>query len=298
MAIRKPRIRDLADHHLNVRPTPLALALTTALLLGGCALPRRLAPTTVSVERVSAMVQIADDEWRRWGSLEVRLTADGDTCALLGGGACQPVDDGCGRESAAALCPVVNDYWRALPPGAVPPDPQDCSRTNVCEAVWPAGEEEPVHSPPWSAAFISAVLRRAGFTPPEFAFAAAHAQYIAAARDLKASAFEAVATPTAVDVGDLICLTRLGGVTGDRPLRLDEIRDRPGVAVTPMHCDIVVAVDRAAHTVAAIGGNVQQSVARRTIGLDADNRLAWSPWPALAWTVVMKPRRDYTPPPF
>lgn len=284
---------------MTLERTALPVSLGAALLLAGCALPPRLAPTTVSVERVSALVQIADAQWRGWGSLDVQLAADGETCAVLTDGDCRPVDDGCGRESTAALCPVVNGYWRALPPGAVPPDPQDCSRTDVCEAVWPAGEGEPIHSPPWSAAFISAVLRQAGFTASEFAFAPAHAQYIAAARDQRASAFEAVATPTTVDAGDLICLTRPGGALDDRPLRLDEIRDRPGLGtgmgVTPMHCDIVVAVDRQAHALTAIGGNVQQSVARRTVGLDADNRLAWSPWPALAWTVVMKPRRDYTP---
>jgi hypothetical protein len=270
------------------------LAPCLLLALAGCAIHPRLAPTTVPLARVEAMLRVADAEWRRWGQQLVRLTPEAGSCAVLADGSCRHVDDGCGREMSAALCPRVNDYWRALKADGRGVARQRCGRTDVCEAAWPTEFGAPEPSPPWSAAFIGAVLREAGFREPEFAFAAAHAQYIVAARDRQASAFDVVAVPTTVDVGDLVCMPRGGGAASARPMTLDEIRAGRDV-VTPMHCDLVVALDLQAHTLEAIGGNVQQSVARSVVPLAADNRLDWSPDPERGWILAMKPHRDYTP---
>jgi hypothetical protein len=76
-------------------------------------------------------------------------------------------------------------------------------------------------------------------------------------------------------------------------MRVAAIRDRDGV--TAMHCDLVVSLDVANHTAAVIGGNVQQSVSRTMLTLDADQRLAWRPAVQADWILAMKPRRDYLP---
>ena len=56
--------------------------------------------------------------------------------------------------------------------------------------------------------------------------------------------------------------------------RIDALRssvERGGP--TPMHCDIIVAVDRAGRQAEAIGGNVMQSVSRLHYPLDAEGRV-------------------------
>lgn len=239
------------------------------------------------------MVRAADAEWRRWGMQQVRPMPGGGTCAVLADGDCRPVDDGCGREQAAALCPVVNDYWRALGPGGSGVERHRCVDVDVCEARWPAERGAPEQTPAWSAAFIGAVMRAAGFGETEFDFSAAHARYIVAARDRFASAFELFPTPAAVDVGDLVCAPRLAEGGATRPMAIGEIRDRDGV--TAMHCDLVVALDLKARQAETIGGNVQQAVSRSTVALDGEGRLHWAPDADRGWMLVMKPRRSYTP---
>lgn len=269
------------------------MACGIAVWLAGCATPHRVAPTTVSFERVQATVSIAQDEWRRWGGQVVTATPEVGACAVMADGACRAVDDGCGREMSAALCPVVNEYWRAIAPADGGVERHSCRRPDLCEATFLPAYGEPELTPPWSAAFISAVMRKAGFGRSEFAFSAAHAQYVVAARDGTTSAFEIEPTPTTVDPGDLVCAAR----TADAEIAqmpVAAIRDRDGV--TAMHCDLVVSLDLVDHTAEAIGGNVQQSVSRTTLALDADQRLSWQPAVQRDWILVMKPRRDYLPP--
>ncbi|MEF7612929.1 DUF2272 domain-containing protein [Aquincola sp. MAHUQ-54] len=268
------------------------LAIVCGVLLGlaGCAGTLPVAPTTVPAGQVEALVRAAEAEWLRWGRQEVRFVPGGGTCAVIADGSCRPIDDGCGREQSAALCPVVDDYWRALGPLR---EYHDCRRTDVCEAEWPADQGPPDFTPAWSAAFVSALMKAAGFSRSEFRFAAAHAQYVAAARDGHASAFEVVPTPAAADVGDLVCLPRAMAGDSGRPLGVDEVRGRDGI--TPMHCDIVVRRDLEARTLDVIGGNVQQAVSRSIVPLGADGLLHRWPEPERAWMLVMKPRRAPAP---
>ena len=58
-----------------------------------------------------------------------------------------------------------------------------------------------------------------------------------------------------------------------------------------MHCDIVVAVNPAAHTLEAIGGNVQQTVAKTIVTLDANGRVSHDLHPRRRWVAVMRARR-------
>lgn len=297
-----PLVRQIPTQRMFLRTFSgfrSAAAVTAAVLAAGCASrPPRLAPTTVGPEQAAAIARIADAEWRRWGSgwaMSPAVQAAGEgSCAVLADGSCRPVDDGCGREQSAALCPVVNEYWRALGRAGTGRERHSCPQPDRCEAEWRPEYGTPQRTAPWSAAFVSAVMRQAGFSPREFRFAAAHAQYIVAARDGQATAFELWSTPAPVLPGDLVCLPRTAEAVL-RPMPLADIRDgQDGRGLTPMHCDVVVSVDAAGRRVQVVGGNVQQSVSRRELPLAEDGRLHWQPRPDAAWALVMKPRRAPT----
>lgn len=202
---------------------------------------------------------------------------------------CEVVDDGCGREQAARWCPLVNEYWAQAFIGSGRWFFHDCARVDVCDVRWPAGVE-PLLTPAWSAAFVSTVMHRAGLVDAQFPRTPYHVDYVLAARDRTASAYRVAPVPAAVSPGSLICWRR----TVSRPpppLMADAGSTWPALALsgadpiaalrpsddlrgpTPMHCDIVVEVDRAAALAWAIGGNVQQSVSRLAYPLDPAGRV-------------------------
>jgi hypothetical protein len=266
-------------------------AAAAALLVSACGVAptvaptARVAPTTVGPERVARLVDVALVHWQRWGAREAQLLDGQPLCLLQPDGACDTVDDGCGDERSAALCPQVDAYWLAVPPQR---PRHGCERTDVCTRRWPAEETEPAPwTPAWSAAFVSAVLAEAGFSTTEFHANDGHARYVVAARDGAASAFEVVATPAAAAPGDLVCALR-----GDADLGPDPVAALDGgQPATPMHCDIVVAVDPAARRLQAVGGNVQQTVARTTLELDEAGRVSAALNPFGRWVLVMRLRR-------
>ncbi|EHR68927.1 hypothetical protein BurJ1DRAFT_0028 [Burkholderiales bacterium JOSHI_001] len=245
----------------------------------------RVAPTTVGPERVARLMDVALAHWQRWGAREAQLLDGQPLCLLQPDGLCDTVDDGCGDERSAGLCPLVDAYWQAVPPHT---PRHDCERTDVCVTRWPVDETEPAPwTPAWSAAFVSAVLREAGFSETEFHASDGHARYVVAARDGWASAFDVVATPAVAVPGDLVCAVRGRIDLGSEPVpALDG-----GHPATPMHCDIVVAVDVAARRLQAVGGNVQQTVARTTLELDAAGRVSAALNPFGRWVLVMRLRR-------
>jgi hypothetical protein len=123
---------------------------------------------------------------------------------------------------------------------------------------------------PWSAAFISYIMRIAG-AEERFPYAAAHSVYINAAK-LQADAGGGTLVVTAerperyaVQAGDLICLGR--GLS--RSLSYDEL---PTTGSFPGHCDFVVAADPGQLTV--IGGNVDDTVTEKHIPTTAAGTLA------------------------
>lgn len=114
---------------------------------------------------------------------------------------------------------------------------------------------------PWSAAFISFVVRRAGYTG--FKFAAAHARYIhdsiVRRQAGQASPFWGFSlNEHKPQLGDLVCRWRLVRRTFDDAVARDDFKS---------HCDIVVQVkpDR----VNTIGGNVGDSVSTTSYALDS-----------------------------
>lgn len=119
---------------------------------------------------------------------------------------------------------------------------------------------------PWSAAFISWVMRQANV--PGFRGSSRHFTYVQAAYQQPATnAFTVIDVAKAKPVvGDLICYvrqsSRLFGHEGLVPVL------RSGGSLD-MHCDIVVAVNPDNDSTAyAIGGNVQQGVTMRLLPLN------------------------------
>jgi hypothetical protein len=121
---------------------------------------------------------------------------------------------------------------------------------------------------PWSAVFISYVLRTAG-AGPAFRYSGAHQTYIRAARENRLSrnrdnpfwAFRA--TEVAPRIGDLVCASRQNsGATYD---------NIAGPQARATHCDVVTEV--APGRIRVIGGNVSQTVGAKTLRTLPDGRL-------------------------
>lgn len=124
---------------------------------------------------------------------------------------------------------------------------------------------------PWSAAFVSYVMKRAGVD--DFAFSAEHITYLRAAHAAKAERprYRLVAPERErPEVGDLLCYSREARVATHADLVA--FLDAGGIGLKT-HCDIVVGVDldgdRKLYT---IGGNVLQTVMLRKLPLNAAGR--------------------------
>ncbi|MGV8944341.1 DUF2272 domain-containing protein [Thermomonas sp.] len=123
---------------------------------------------------------------------------------------------------------------------------------------------------PWSAAFISWTMQRAGV--PGFLSSASHFDYVRAARkNPQGSPYLFLDPQTAVPaMGDMLCYVRTGSVHGYSGLA--EIIDG-GAKGLKMHCDIVVAANPNGDSRAyLVGGNVQQAVTMRVLNLNASGR--------------------------
>ena len=139
---------------------------------------------------------------------------------------------------------------------------------------------------PWSAAFISYLMKTAGFSRDEFAFSDSHADYVRAA--LEASADEAAGrdTPyafracdvatTPVRAGDLLCATRAGSARiASFGALAAAMAAQPGADAFPMHCELVVRADEGGDAkLETIGGNVIQSVTLSRMTLNANKVLS------------------------
>lgn len=129
---------------------------------------------------------------------------------------------------------------------------------------------------PWSAAFISYLMSQAGMTAQQFRYASAHWRYIQAAFEQPEGYAYKACDPqqTVPAVGDLLCHSRdSSGLTSFAQWR--QASRQPDFSV-PAHCDVVIEVDTASKKMEVIGGNVLQSVARRKLKLNAQNRLSVS----------------------
>ena len=148
-----------------------------------------------------------------------------------------------------------------------------------------------INDTPWSAAFISYVVKQAlKDTDRTFPYDAVHAGYIYAAfrTALDEAAEKAIAdkplyracTPsrTPIRVGDMVCYHRhedwgIKQMQDVRDLVVEDVmtagRSR---RVRASHCDIVVEIAKDRRSVFVVGGNVQQSVTVKQLRLDPKSR--------------------------
>jgi hypothetical protein len=134
---------------------------------------------------------------------------------------------------------------------------------------------------PWSAAFISWTMQRAGV--PGFLASPSHFDYVRAARKNPQGSPYLFQDPqtSAPSTGDMLCYVRTGRVFGYAGLAAAIDNGAKGLK---MHCDIVVAanVGRDSHAY-LIGGNVQQAVTMRLLNLNATGRI---------WNLPMRSQGD------
>lgn len=135
---------------------------------------------------------------------------------------------------------------------------------------------------PWSSAFISYLMKKAGFTAEQFHFNDAHIRYIKPAytNALQQTPFQpnyAYQTQnpfnTSLTMGDLVCYAREGkrvfGAIGFEQWLNEHYNSSTSLR---MHCDIIVYTQ---HKMAyAIGGNVAQAVTMRALKLTEQGYLS------------------------
>ncbi|MCY7282011.1 MAG: DUF2272 domain-containing protein, partial [Cyanobacteria bacterium CAN_BIN43] len=150
-------------------------------------------------------------------------------------------------ERNPSMIKTLQDYWR--------------TGVNVTVSEQQLLSQSFQEAHPWSAAFISWVMRKAG-AGKLFRYAAAHASYIAWAKQNRLannqSFFKAYRVhEVRPQVGDLVCFSR-----GTVKATYDNIQ--PGMKT---HCDLVTQVSPG---VLRIGGNVDNSVKERTVTTDSN----------------------------
>lgn len=288
-----------------------AVASLAVAVLCGCATPIKPARPQVAPlpdrERVATtpgatprerIIEIARNEWQRWGAQVVRIGRDDTACvtrsplpppvlptmAVAGNGtgspgasasadtevdgtndpSCVRFPDGTGMEATTQGCALAQRYWHIV--GQAP----DCRQ--ITEGAWA-----------WSAVFISWVMRKAGLDERQFLTGQSHSMYVVDARDgiLPSPAFHIEAVPALPRPGDIICAAR------GRDKYIEDASEI-GFGTTPMHCDIVVEVDTAKREVRAIGGNVQQSVSMDVIELGDSGKLDAFTNSHMPWLVIMR----------
>ncbi len=136
---------------------------------------------------------------------------------------------------------------------------------------------------PWSAAFISYVVRQAGVAASGFQFANAHRAYIydafatstaELAQEANSRIYRACPlSTTRPRVGDIICNQREPALADASDAAVRE-RIRAELAAGPearsvrnTHCEVVASIDRRARKMYTIGGNVLNSVTARKLNL-------------------------------
>ena len=195
--------------------------------------PRRRSPESQTRPALAAAIaQIAEQEYLRWRPSGGKSLVETDPAAT----------------------PILQDYYRT---GVG----MNVSASQLQSTTFQKGH-------PWSAVFVSWVMRKAG-AGKSFVYSPAHQTYIRAARRNRltgntASPFWAFRpTEIAPQVGDLVCTARdNSGAT------YDNIADRQP---RKTHCDVVTAVRPG--EIRVIGGNVRQNVDAKTLRTQPDGRL-------------------------
>ena len=224
----------------------------------------QLSQRQADAQVATRIVAVACDEYLRWN--RPFIDSDGRLANLPAYEA-----ESNGLKDGSAPWRRVAFYWQSsglLPAMAFKAGASDCSYAAMSLSYPGLGCRGFVIDNPWSAAFISWVMQRAGV--PGFHDSSSHFDYVRAAHTDAASPYLFVApTSSQVQAGDMLCFVRSKALFGYDGLakRIDA-----GDNGLPMHCDIIVAID--AGKVYAIGGNVQQAVTLRILPIDSQNRLS------------------------
>jgi hypothetical protein len=220
---------SLSAFEINPGVGPVAPALRRTLRRALPAIPRAPSPQPSFDSQAfrRRAVQIANQELARWG-------------------------DGRTKETDPRLYKTLQNYW------------QTGAGRSICDQQLadPAFQ----NANPWSAAFISWLMKTAG-AGAAFNYSRYHSAYIRAAIDDRlannSNSFKAYRTAEiAPQVGDPVCKSRAeSGTTYNNVL-------------PPMktHCDIVTEVQPG--RIVIVGGNVGDSVAQRKLRTDARDRIA------------------------
>ena len=251
------------------------LAIAALALLNACARPPDshipdFARRPYEAFSRQAAVAIAIREWRAFGQPVAAAKPIAES------------EDVYFPEQLAGLWQRVGEYWWLGLNGDQP------SRARTGKHDERGRMFQPANDAPyaWSGVFVSYVMRMAG-AGRDFPYSAAHIEYINAAR--RASLGQAPPGRVwaeriedyAPQLGDLICMGR----GPDRALRFDRLPLRRAAT----HCDMVVSVESGKLT--AIGGNVDDAVALKTVPLTSDSKLANANGPLddrYPWFVVLR----------
>lgn len=252
----------------RLRILPGLIASLVLAACGGGSIPGpdapRAAPLVCAAEpppggMVAAMVNVAEGEWRAFGSPVVDFRGGAPSLNPPG------LD-----ETDSRVRGRLQLYWRAA----------------ADDHGLKMGASDVPELSPWSAAFISYVACMAGISPADLPPASRHLDYVdhvifralGAQGDLTARFVPADPHETSIRPGDLLCADR-GRAEGGPELddwhqRAREVLDARarGWDTRPrgMHCDLVVRVGPG--TIAAIGGNVRDRVAMSLFPADAAGR--------------------------
>lgn len=184
------------------------------------------------------------------------------------------------KQQAELVRPSADDLLRAVD-DVKDPDVREVLRETILRAA--------AIDTPWSAAFLSYVMKEAGVSPNAFSFANAHRAYIydafatsIAEQDKKPSDKLYRACPLSVRprAGDILCFQRESTLkdASDEAVR-ERIRgeltgNSEARSIRSTHCDVVVSVDTGARKLYSIGGNVAQSVTARKLNLTRQMKLS------------------------
>ena len=258
------------------------LILLLPLGAAACTAPREPPRETGTA---SPLARAALAEWEAWGSIVVVGWPDArssDTAAtperltrLMEYWTAVPGGSGVARRLSALHSAIA-----AAAVGQVGAEAQDVADDGlVTRAVVaaPGPEDMSIYAfPAWSAAFVSAMARRAGIPATDLPPADRHARYIDALLARATAAPDgATFLPYAPEdraprPGDLLCADRSAAPLSHWSMRLTEA-GRP----RPMHCDIVVHTSPGA--IEAVGGNVQDLVVLRRLPADVSGRVLPAP---------------------
>jgi hypothetical protein len=215
---------------------------------------------------------ISRHSWRR--VMEYWRALYGDDVGPMLEARAHPADQASGTETGALLRATPAELQQAID-AISDPGLREIAREAILRAA--------VLDTPWSAAFVSYVMKKAGVSANAFQFSNAHRAYIydafaASAAELNGNAGERLyrACPlstTKPRAGDLICNHREPALAdaGEQAVR-ERIRAEAGGkpdawSVRRTHCEVVAFVDAPASKMYTIGGNVLHGVAARKLNL-------------------------------